>query len=419
MTEPTSGSFRPGRRRVLQGAAVVAGAQLAAPFLISARGEVPVKIGMVDEMTGPASMLGTSEHQGALLAVDEINAKGGILGRKVELLLEDSASDTGVGVQKAIKLIDRDKVNVLLSDPNSGIAYAQTQVTYQKGVLNILPGAHTDPMTGKACKWNVFRICGTTSMDANSITGTLVRKFGKRWFMITPDYAYGHTLQAAFIRDVRKLGGTVEAVLVPQTMMDFTATLIKAKLYKPTVLINNMYGQPQVNCMKQFLQFGMEKSIALGGAIFELEDVVATPAAAQTGWWNMEWWWNQPGVPHVAAFNAAVHKRFGVMPSARVWFGYVAVHSFRLAAEHSKGLDALKMARALEGMVLPPEVALQRGKTFYRAADHQLMATIFVGEVHPPKHGNKWDVFTIRKEVPGESVAATAAEDGCHMTYPS
>jgi len=417
MTETTPGS-RPGRRRVLQGAAAIAGAQLAAPFLLSARGEVPIKIGMVDEMTGPASMLGTSEHQGASLAVEQINAKGGILGRKVELLLEDSASDTGVGVQKAIKLIDRDKVNVLLSDPNSGIAYAQTQVTNQKGVLNILPGAHTDPMTGKACKWNVFRICGTTSMDASSITGTLVRKFGKRWFMITPDYAYGHTLQAAFIRDVKKLGGTVEAVMLPQTTLDFTATLIKAKLYKPTVLINNMYGQPQVDCMKQFLQFGLEKSIALGGAIFELEDVVSTPAAAQTGWWNMEWWWNQPGVPHVAAFNAAIEKKYRVMPSARVWFGFVGVHSFRLAAEHSKSLDALKMARALEGMELPPDVALQPGKVFYRKEDHQLMANIFVGEVHPPKT-NKFDIFTPHKLVQGATVAGSAADNGCHMTYPS
>jgi branched-chain amino acid transport system substrate-binding protein len=417
MSEPTPGS-RPGRRRVLQGAAVLAGSQLAAPFLLSARGEVPIKIGMVDEMTGPASMLGTSEVQGARLAVEQINAKGGVLGRPLQLLVEDSASDTGVGVQKAIKLIDRDHVNVLFGDPNSGIAYAQTQVTNQKGVLNILPGAHTDPMTGKACKWNVFRICGTTSMDASAITGTLVRKFGKRWFMITPDYAYGHTLQAAFIRDLKKLGGTVEAVMVPQTTLDFTDTLIKARLYKPQVLINNMYGNPQVNCMKQFLQFGMEKSIALGGAIFELEDVIATPAEAQTGWWDFEWWWNQPGVPHVAEFNAAIDKRFHVMPSARVWFGYVAVHSFRLAAEHSKGLEALKMARALEGMVLPPEVALQPGKVFYRKGDHQLMANIFVGEVHPPK-GNKYNVFTPHKLVPGQDVAGDAAENGCHMTYPA
>ncbi len=415
-TEPTGP--RPGRRRVLQGAAAIAGAQLAAPFLLSARGEVPIKIGMTDELTGAASMLGSSEVHGATLAVEQINAKGGVLGRPLQLLTEDSANDTGTGVQKAIKLIDRDKVNVLLSDPNSGIAYAQTQVTNQKGILNIIPGAHTDPMTGKACKWNVFRICGTTSMDAASITGTLIKKFGKRWFMITPDYAYGHTLQAAFIRDVKKLGGTVEAVMLPQTTLDFTATLIKAKLYKPTVLINNMYGQPQVDCMKQFLQFGLEKSIALGGAVFELEDVIATPPAAQTGWWNFEWWWNQPGVPHVAAFNAAIEKKYHVMPSARVWFGYVAVHSFRLAAEHSKSLDALKMARTLEGMELPPEVALQPGKVFYRKEDHQLMANIFVGEVHPPK-GNKFNIFTPHKLVPGQDVAGSAADNGCHMTYPS
>ena len=106
------------------------------------------------------------------------------------------------------------------------------------------------------------------------------------------------------------------------------------------------------------------------------------------------------------------------MPSARVWFGYVAVHSFRLAAEHSKGLDALKMARALEGMELPPEVALQPGKVFYRKADHQLMANIFVGEVHPPK-GNKFNIFTPHKLVPGQDVAGSAADNGCHMTYPS
>jgi branched-chain amino acid transport system substrate-binding protein len=410
---------RPGRRRVLQGAAALAGAQLAAPFLLSARGEVPIKIGMTEELTGAGAVLGKPEVMGARFAVAEVNRRGGVLGRPLELLVEDCATDTGVGVQKAEKLIDRDHVSVLFSDPNSGIAYAQTQVTNAKGVLNILPGAHTDPMTGTACKWNVFRICNTTSMDAGAITETLAQKFGKRWFFITPDYAYGHTLQAAFEKDLRRLGGTWQAVMVPQTTLDFSAVLIKAKLFKPNVLLNNMYGDPQVDCMKQFLQFGMDKDMALGGALFELEDVRAVPAAAQTGWWDFEWWWNQPGVPHLAAFNAAIHQTYGRMPSARLWFGYVAVHSFRLAAEAAKGLDALKMAHALEGMVLPPEVALQPGKVYFRAEDHQLMSTVFVGEVHPPVGGNPDDVFTVYKSVPGAEVAGTAAENGCRMTYPA
>ncbi len=72
---------------------------------------------------------------------------------------------------------------------------------------------------------------------------------------------------------------------------------------------------------------------------------------------------------------------------------------------------------AREGLVLPPEIALQPGEVFYRLGDHQLVANILVGEIHPPpKGGNKYDVFTAHKLVPGQDVAGTAAENGCHMT---
>ncbi len=409
-----------GRRRILQGGASLAAARLAGPWIISARGEVPIRIGQTDELTGPGAVLGQPEVMGSKYAVAEINAKGGILGRQVELLVEDSATDTGIGVEKARKLLDRDHADVLLSDPNSGIAYAQMQVTAEKRVLNIIPGAHTDPITGTACKWNAFRICNTTSMDAAAIAETLVKKFGKRWFFITPDYAYGHTLQAAFEKNLKKYNGTFSGVMLPQGTLDFSAALIKAQLYKPDVLLNNMYGEPQVDCMKQFLQFGLGKQMALGGALFELEDVLAVPTGAQTGWWDFEWWWNQPGVPQVAAFNAGIQKAYNRMPSARVWFGYVGVHAFRLAAEHANGLDALKMARALENLVLPPEVALQPGKVFFRAGDHQLMSAVFVGEVHPaPANGNPNDVFTPSEVIPADRVAGTVAETGCQMAYPA
>ncbi len=69
-------------------------------------------------------------------------------------------------MQKTEKLIDRDQVAVILGDVNSGIAYAMSQVTNQKKVFHIVPGGHTDPITGTNCKWNVFRVCNTTSMEA-------------------------------------------------------------------------------------------------------------------------------------------------------------------------------------------------------------------------------------------------------------
>jgi branched-chain amino acid transport system substrate-binding protein len=405
------------RRTLLQAGATVGGLQLASPFIISARGEVPVRIGMVNPLTGVLSALAASEVEGAKYAVADINKKGGILGRSVDLLVEDSANDVGTGVQKTRKLIDRDKVDVIFGDVNSGIAYAMSQVTNEKKVFHIVPGGHTDPITGADCKWNVFRICNTTSMDAAAITKQLVEKFGKRWFFVTPDYAYGHTLQDAFVKNLKAAGGEFEGDMLPINTSEFSATLIKAKAYKPNVLLNNMGGLAQVNCMKQFVQFGMTKDMALGGALFELEGVEAVPPAAQTGWWTYEWWWNQD-LPEVKAFVADFRKVTGKTPTARHWFGVVAAHSVRLAAAKAGSLDGLKMSKALEDLELPADVALQPGKIRYRAGDHQLMSNIFVGEVHPAI-GDKSNIFTPKVVVPGEVAAGTVANTGCVMKYPA
>ena len=405
------------RRSLLKsGLAITA---LAAPPIISARGETPVRIGMVNPLTGILSALAASEVEGAKYAVERLNKKNGILGRQVELLVEDSANDVGTGVQKTRKLIERDKVDVILGDVNSGIAYAMMGVTNELKVFHIVPGGHTDPITGADCKWNTFRVCNTTSMDAAAVTGELVRRFGKKFFFITPDYAYGQTLQNNFIRNLKALGGEFQAELLPINTSDFSATLIKAKAYKPNVLLNNMGGLAQINCMKQFTQFGMQKEMHLGGALFELESVRAVPVDAQSGTWSMEWWWNQPNVPEVVSFVADFRKATGKTPSARHWFALVAIESVRLAAEKAKTLEGPKMSLALEGMELPRDVALSSGKAFYRAGDHQLMADIFVGDVHPPANGNPDDVFTIGNAVPGEKAAGPVEATGCKMVHPA
>jgi branched-chain amino acid transport system substrate-binding protein len=408
------------RRRtfVQAGLAIGASQVIGAPFIIKALGDEPVKIGMVNPLTGVLSALAASEVDGARYAEVEINKKGGILGRPVQLLVEDSANDVGTGVQKTQKLIDRDQVAAILGDVNSGIAYAMSQVTAERKVFHIVPGGHTDPITGTNCKWNVFRVCNTTSMDANAVTPELVNRFGKKWFFITPDYAYGHTLQDAFVKALTKLGGTYDGDFLPINNTDFSPTLIKAKAFKPNVLLNNMGGLTQINCMKQFTQFGMQKEMGLGGALFEFETVKALPPEAQAGWWDMEWWWDQPNVPEVVKFVADYRAAKNKTPSARDWFGYVSMHSVRLGAERAKSLEGPKLAAAMEDMELPPDVALQPGKVRYRAGDHELMPNIFVGEMHPPK-GDPNNVFTVAKLVPGEEAAGTVADTGCVMSRPT
>ena len=166
---------RPVRRRTVLTAGLAIGAvQVARPFLVKTLAEELVKIGLNDPFTGTYAELGTNEKIGCELAIEQINAKGGILGRKVELLSEDSTSaDTGTAVQKAHKLIDRDKVNFFLGNVNSAMAIALGEVTNQAGILHIVTGGHTDSVTGSDCHWNVFRVCNTTRMETNSVSKTL------------------------------------------------------------------------------------------------------------------------------------------------------------------------------------------------------------------------------------------------------
>jgi len=144
--------------------------------------------------------------------------------------------------------------------------------------------------------------------------------------------------------------------------------------------------------------------------LFELETVRAVPADAQTGSWAMEWWWDQPGVPHVAEFNASIKKITGVAATARNWFGYASVQTLAVIANQEKTLDAPKLARALSGFKLPPEIALQPGAPEYRAGDHELMSTVFVGEAHPPQ-GDPDNMFTVKNPTPGEKAAGPADAD--------
>ena len=409
-----------GRRTLLKAAAAAGVAQVAAPFVISARAADNIKFGLDDPLTGTYAELGKNEQIGCELAIEEINAKGGILGRQAELLVEDStSSDTGTAVQKGRKLIERDQVDFLLGNVNSAMAIALGQVSNELKKLHIVTGGHTDSVTGTDCHWNVFRVCNTTRMETNSVSKTLFTKYGKKWYFITPDYAFGHTLQQGFEASLKELGGTeVGADLTPLGATDYSSYLIKAQAANPDVIIMLMAGQDMVNALKQAVQFGLDKRFHIAGAQQELEVLEGLPPNARIGTWVFEWYWKQPDVPHVADFVAAIKKKTGKVPTARHWFGYVATWTCALVANEQKTLDAVKLAKALEGFKLPPEVALMPNAPFYRAGDHQLMPSLYVG--HAIEKGDEPDdLFKVDEIVKGADVAPSVEATGCHLKWPA
>ena len=193
-----------------------------------------------------------------------MNAKGGILGRQVQLLVEDSTSgDAGTAVQKARKLIERDNVNFLLGNVNSALSLAMADVSSEKRILHIVPGGHTDAVTGATCHWNVFRVCNTTQMEANAVAPSLIKNAGKKWYYITPDYAFGHTLQSGLEAACTRFGGTkVGGDLTPLGTTDFSSYLIKAQAANPDVIMFLVQGDDMINALKQAVQFGLRKALS-------------------------------------------------------------------------------------------------------------------------------------------------------------
>ena len=223
------------RRRIVKAGATLAAAQIVSPFVIRARAADAVKIGFDNPLTGTYAAYGKNEMIGCQMALDEINAKGGILGRPVQLVSEDSTSgDAGVAVQKARKLIDSDKVDFLLGNVNSALALAMAQVSNEKGVLHIVPGGHTDAITGATCHWNVFRVCNTTSMEANAVASALVKQYGKN-IITSRQTTPSATRSKAMIKAIGGLGGErVGGDLTPLGTVDFSSYLIKAQGRTPT-----------------------------------------------------------------------------------------------------------------------------------------------------------------------------------------
>ena len=412
--------FAKGRRSVLRAGLALGAVGAMGPFIISARGEEPVKIGLDNPLTGTYAAVGKNELIGCQLAVEQINAKGGILGRQVQLLVEDSTSgEAGTAVEKARKLIDRDQVNFLLGNVNSALALAMAGVSNEKGILHVVPGGHTDAVTGASCHWNVFRVCNTTQMEANAVTSTLIKVYGKKLYFITPDYAFGHTLEAGVVKAAMALGGErVGGDLTPLGTTDFSSYLIKAEAAKPDVIIFLVQGDDQVNALKQAVQFGLDKRLHLAGAQGELEPMEGLPPEARIGTWVFEWYWNQPGVPHVDEFVAAIKKVTGRVPTARTWFGFVSTWTCALGANGANSLEAVKMAKFLQGFKLPPEVALMPDGAYYREGQNQLIPDLYVGNAQAQGSAPD-DLFNVTQVVKGSDIAGTLEESGCKMTWPS
>ncbi|TAM75617.1 ABC transporter substrate-binding protein [bacterium] len=416
------------RETFIKSAAAGAGAlTFGAPAFIPARSEAADRIvlGMTNPLTGTYASLGQGQMRGAQMAVAAWNKRGGVMGREVDLLSEDDAADPGVAVEKARKLVNQGKAVALVGTVSSATTLSVSSAANALGKVFIDMGGSADSMSGKDCKWGSFRTCKTAYQLTHATGFVFQKNFGKRWYMITPDYAFGHGLAAGYTAVAEQAGATIVGNdFTPLGTTEFSSYLLKVQAAKPDVLIVNVSGNDFVSCMKQAQAYNILKNTPVGGPLMELEGLWALPESARMGYWGVEWYFSGDAVlgkkQSAIDFVRQYRKAHGTPPTARSCFGYITVDRLLTAMSETKSTDAVKVARALEGSEF--DSPLWSGKAYIRKDDHQMMWPMWVAKVRPSGvPGDKYDTFEDFARVDAERITVPVSEvrKTCTMSYPS
>ncbi|MCI0753734.1 ABC transporter substrate-binding protein [Teichococcus vastitatis] len=404
------------RRAGLLGAAAL----LATPAISYGQSDA-LRIGHLTPRTGFLGPLGEFAVQAAQLAADEINAAGGINGRKLEMLFEDSVNPQTASA-KAERYIQRDKVACIVGEINSASALAIGQVVQREKALFINTGANSDALRGSDCRKMMFHIEGQNSMYVKAVGRALVEKGlikGKKAYALTADYAFGHDLLKVARKFITENGGSIASEdLIPTDLTDFSPFLLKLRQARPDVIVANLAGAQITNFLKQYTEYGLRFPVA--GFGFDTALAWGAGSGNFLGTWPTMWHHRLEN-PAAKKFTADFRGRFGRPPENQAWGDYNAVKIIAQSMNELKSVDAVQVMQHLEKGA---KFNVQKDReSYFRARDHQIMTEMYAITALPPaEQKDRYDIFTSSAGIPGEgepleAIASTPEEASC--TFPS
>lgn len=407
------------RRRLLKtGALVAGGAALGYPALVGAQAGT-IKVGHLTPMTGFLGALGEYAVQGIKMAAEEINASGGLLGRKLDLITEDSVNPQTAS-SKAQRMIEGDKVQVLMGEINSASALTISQVAARNKTLFMSIGARSDALRGKNCNRYTFHVDIPVTVMVNAAGEALLRQGyvkGKKIFALTSDYLFGHDLSRQAKRFFTANGGTVIGdELVPTDLADFSPHLLKIRQARPDLIATNLAGNQVTNFVKQYAEFGLQFPVA--GFNLNTADAWAAGEGNLGGIWPTVWH-HELKTPGSRAFVDKFTKKYGRIPENHAWIEYVSLMMLAQAIRETKSVDTDKLIAYFESEAQFD--VLKARKAYFRSWDHQLMQEAYPFTVKPKGQAkHKQDFLLFGEAVPGaneplEKLAPPKSENQCTM----
>src|SRR5512132_3044905 len=222
---------------------------------VAAEAQKPIKVGMPMPLSGPPALFGEPASKGAQMYVEEINAKGGVLGRKIELVIRDSKADANEAVRVARELILKENVDFLVGTLTSAEGPAVSVVAKENKIVFIAPIPKTDQLTA-ADKLHpyVFRVAANTTMEGRSAAEIVAKWPVTKIATISPDYAYGQDVTKSFVEYIKKIKPSVQIVDQQWPKLgeaDYTPFINAQMAKKPEAIFSSLWGGHFVTFAKQ------------------------------------------------------------------------------------------------------------------------------------------------------------------------
>ncbi len=363
----------------------------------------PIKIGSICDFAGPCYMYCETGLNGLRIAIEEINAKGGILGRKLDLIVRDTEMKVDVAVRELKDLILREKVDFLIGPCSSGTGLAMQVVHSEYKVLRISAIANTEAMTVDKFSPYFVQVVPNTYMEATANTRYLHKKVpnAKKFCTIAPDYEFGRREEAAFADEIKRLVPDAEILYQAWPKpgeKDFTAFITAIMAKKPDAVHSSLFGGDLVAFTKQAAPYGFFNIPFI--ALYDLPVLMALGPDAPEGTFGFGrgCFFMDPN-PKMMAFVDKFKKVRGTYPDAWAVQNYDAMYLLKAAIEKAKTTETEAVIKAIEGI---PFEGL-RGKFTIRPLDHMGTVPCYQGTIaKDPNYPFKIWKDIVR--VPGEEV---------------
>ena len=339
-----------------------------------------IKIGELNSYKVFAAFLDPYK-KGMDLAVEEVNAGGGVLGRKLELVVRDDGGNPGDAVRVAEELIAREKVNVLMGTFASNVGLAVANLAAQRKILFVASEPLTDKIVWENGNRYTWRLRPSTYMQTAMLIPEAAKLKKKRWAIVYPNYEYGQSATASFKKLLKQAQPDAEFVAEQAPALgkiDAGAVVQALAEAKPDAIFSSLFAAD----LQKFVREGNTRGLFKNTVVFNL--LAGEPEYLDTlkdetpeGWWVTGYPWREINTPEHKAFRDAYQKRWKDYPRQGSVVGYAAVHAVANALRAAKSADTEKLVEALKGLKMQTPF----GPVEWRALDHQSTMGAYVGQL--------------------------------------